>query len=457
MLLYFIFYSLILILIKCDSIILLDRLFKNNYETEDLSMGYCRQYEEDSFYYKGKPENIKDILSSKKNNNLEKYKYVYISDKNYLKNVTLFPHSTKFFVLESISNSSLFYENYCYFEIKMDFSNYKTLYYIIVGKEITKDNEELIIAILIVFFLMSNIFVIILNIKSCCLSSFEQIFHYDFARASISMTNIMAISCALITNYLLSYIMYSFYKSYIIISLIFLVNGVMTIHYDYIETCIFFKLLLYFFVFDSLSTIFCLYIIYFIPSLSNYYFFALKNWILHLVLLLYTIKCIKEKFIPLYRQYQFEKRRKTFFVIGYKLKIIIYLKILIFTIIYCLAFILLPFIEIIYSLNRYAEAFYYNYYFNASCEMFLGFILSIMYFPVKISFLFYLPIYYDYNSRRFVAKISKENEKINDISNLKKYILKKHKKENMPIVLICPYSDKNIYNKLHIGNIENTK
>ena len=175
---------------------------------------------------------------------------------------------------------------------------------------------------------------------------------------------------------------------------------------------------------------------------------------MHLVLLLYTIKCIKLNFIPFYRQYQFEKRRKTFFAIGYKLKIIIYLKILIFTIIYCLVFILLPFIEIIYSLNKYAEAFYYNYYFNVGCEMFLGFILSIMYFPIKISFLFYLPVYYDYNSRRFVAKISKENEKINDISNLTKNALKNHKKENMPIVLISPYSDKNIYNKLHVGSIE---
>ena len=178
---------------------------------------------------------------------------------------------------------------------------------------------------------------------------------------------------------------------------------------------------------------------------------------MHLVLLLYTIKCIKEKFIPLYLQYQFEKKRKTILSIGYKLKIIIYLKILIFTIIYCLVFILLPFIEIINSLNKYAEAFYYNVYFNVGCEMFLCFILSIIYFPVRISFLFYLPIYYDYNSRRFVAKISKENEKINDISNLTNKTLKNHKKENMPIVLISPYSDKNIYNKLHIGYIENIK
>ena len=454
MLIYFIFSSLIFIHIKCDSVILLDKLFKNNYEIEDLSMKYCPQYDEDSLLFKGKPENIKDILNSNKNNNLEKYKYVYITDKKYLKEVTLFPHSTKFFVLESIANSALFNENYCYFEIKMKFSNYKTLYYIIVGKEITKDNEELIIAILIIFFLITNIFVIMLNIKSCCLSPFEQIFHYDFTKAAISLANACAISCTLITHDLLSYLMYSFYKSYIIINLFFLVDGFTTVHYDYIGSCIFFKHLLYFFLFDSLSSIFFLYIVFFIPSLSNFYFFALKNWILHLVLLLYTIKCIKLKFIPLYRQYQFEKRRKTFFVIGYKLKIIIYLKILIFTIIYCLVFILLPFIEIIYSLNKYAEAFYYSYYFNAGCEMFLGFILSIMYFPVRISFLYNLPVYYDYNSRRFVAKISKENEKINDISNLTKNTLKKHKKENMPIVLISPYSDKNIYNKLHIGSVE---
>ena len=109
MLLYFIFYSLIFTYIKCESMILLDRLFKNNYEIEYLSKRYCPQYEEDSLLFKGKPENIKDILNSNKNNNLEKYKYVYITDRKYLKDVTLFPHSTIFFVLDSIVNSTLFY------------------------------------------------------------------------------------------------------------------------------------------------------------------------------------------------------------------------------------------------------------------------------------------------------------------------------------------------------------
>ena len=456
MLLYLNIVCLIFLPIKSNNIIILDRLFKSYYDSRALEIEYCRQYKTNSFYYKGRPDNIKDILDSKRGKDLSNYKYVYISDIKYLEDVTAFPKSTIFFVLDSMRKSSSSYnKDYCYFEIKWDLKKYNAPYYLIAGEEFTKNNEELIIGILLVFFLMSNIFLITVNLKSCCLNPLNRIFHYSFALTAISLTNISTISCALINYFLLTYLLYSFYKAYIIMNLIFLVNGFMILHYDYSGRCIFFKHLIFFFIFDSCFSIFFLYIIFFIPSLNNYYFFALKNWIMHLVVLLYAIKCMKEKFMPLYRQYKFEKERKTFFTIAYKLKLIIYSKILLFTFIYCLVFIILPFIEIAYSFNKYAEAFLFNYYINASCEMFLCFILSIMFFPFKISFLFYLPIYYDYNSRKFVAKISKEDEKVNNISNLTKKVLKSEKKENIPIVLMNPYSDNNNYNKLYIGKTEN--
>ena len=51
---------------------------------------------------------------------------------------------------------------------------------------------------------------------------------------------------------------------------------------------------------------------YFIPSLSNFYLFAIKNWIMHLVLSLFTIKFIKKKFIPLYQQFNSNNQEEHF-------------------------------------------------------------------------------------------------------------------------------------------------
>ena len=116
---------------------------------------------------------------------------------------------------------------------------------------------------------------------------------------------------------------------------------------------------------------------------------------MHLVLSLFTIKFIKKKFIPLYQQF-----RRTFFILAYKIKIFIYLNVVKFSIIYSLIFIILPFAEIINFFEKYFKAFYLHYYINTVCEICLCFLLSILLFPVKISFLYYLPVFYDYNNRK---------------------------------------------------------
>ena len=81
--------------------------------------------------------------------------------------------------------------------------------------------------------------------------------------------------------------------------------------------------------------------------------------------------------IPSYRQYKFEQIQHSFFVIGYKAKLIIYIKLLIFSLIYSLSNIILPIFQYIYVIE-YTEAFFFNHYINVICEIFKYFILSII-------------------------------------------------------------------------------
>lgn len=457
MFLYLIFINLICSTIQTDFIILIDELFKSHFQTKYLSIDKCKQYNSDSFYYRGKPTNIKDIIDSKKTKNLNYYDSVYIPEIKYFDNITLFPKSTIFFVSNNIAtNSSLYKENYCYMEIEWELSN-KSFYYIIAGKDEHQDLEDILIGLLVVFFLIVNILLLLLNIKICCLKPFQQIYVYDFARSVIAISNVIALSCTMINYYLLPYMMFSFYKAYIITHLIFFIDGFMVLHYDYLHTCGLLKFLFLFFLFDSLISLFFIYIIYFIPSVDNFFLLLTKNCIYHLVIFIYAIKSFITKLIPLYRQYKFEESLRNFFAIGYKAKLIIYLKIIIFSLIYCSLFFILPFVEIWYSLHRYTKGFYFVYYINTAFEMFLAFIIAIIFFPSKITFFYYLPIYYDFDSRTIITKISKENKKINNISNLTKEDLKKkYVKENLPIVFIGPFFSINNYfnNNISVGIVE---
>lgn len=88
---------------------------------------------------------------------------------------------------------------------------------------------------------------------------------------------------------------------------------------------------------------------------------------------------------------------------------------------------------------------------------YLSILFSVLFYPNKITVFFYLPVIFDYNSRRIITIIGKENRRINNISNLtKKTLKKKHLKEKIPIVLIKPYDSINkSYDYLKLGTVEN--
>jgi hypothetical protein len=254
------------------------------------------------------------------------------------------------------------------------------------------------------------------------------------------------ISIILIKYITISLIFHSFFKSYILINLKFLLDGNSIL--DENREALYKKYLLLCFIFDgSLNLIFD-YIVFFIPSINNIYLFVIKSLVEHIGLLLYTIKSYKSKYIPLIRHRN---------LINYfDENIMIYKKVLIFSFLYSCVFIGFQFYKII-LLYDYVDAFYFNYILNVCIELLFVLISMIIFYPQKITGDFIIPNYYHYNNnnnRIYNAQITNEENKLN-ISNLNKNILKnEYKKNNIPLILINPFSkSNNAFDYINVGKI----
>ena len=93
-------------------------------------------------------------------------------------------------------------------------------------------------------------------------------------------------------------------------------------------------------------------------------------------------------FISLYKQYRLERRIRTILTLSYKYKLIIYSKVFIFSILYCLSFIILHIILISSHFNYYGQSINYVYYLNINLELFFIIILAIIFFLVILYFIF---------------------------------------------------------------------
>jgi hypothetical protein len=256
------------------------------------------------------------------------------------------------------------------------------------------------------------------------------------------------ISIILIKYITISLIFHSFFKSYILINLKFLLDGNSILQFENIKP-LYRKYLLLCFIFDgSLNLVFD-YIVFFIPSINNIYLFVIKSLVEHIGLLLYTIKSYKSKYIPLIRY-------RNLIILSDKKKIMIYRKVLIFAFLYSCVFIGFQFYKII-LLYDYVDAFYFNYILNGCLELLFVLILMIIFYPQKITGDFIIPNYYHYNNnnnRIYNAQITNEENKLN-ISNLNKNILKnEYKKNNIPLILINPFSkSNNAFDYINVGKI----
>lgn len=120
---------------------------------------------------------------------------------------------------------------------------------------------------------------------------------------------------------MLSYIVYSLYKSYFVINLIILLEGFSIIHFNDSKKIIK-KYILIFFLFDSLTSIISEYIVYFFPFIDNFYLFQLKSIIEHSTFLIVIFIFFKTKYIHLYKQYQLEKDWEQFYLYHTNLKLL---------------------------------------------------------------------------------------------------------------------------------------
>ena len=443
-----------IIYIKSYKTILIDKLF-NKSETNTINLQHCDYYDEETFYYRGRPTDIKDIIDSNNINDINNYKYVYIPESKYLDNATLFPKSTVFFPLEGVIKYEYDYnKEYCFITIRFKIEQYKPFYYIVIGNILDNTTEGLAICILFTLCIFGLIYTFLLFIRNLKLIFFFHFYIYHLISFITSFFFLLGGLSFTINSALLSHLIYTFYKSFLFINLLFLIDGFRILSLEN-RCCSLLKTFLYFFLYNSIMTIILLYISYFLPSINNALLFIFKNIIEHSILLICVIKAIKKKFIPLYNQYQFEKIYKEPIFIVYKLKLLIYIKILIFTLIYSISFILLSFIELFSSFIDYAELFQYNYIANICLELFLGLILGVIFFPFKVPLYFYLRIHDIYNSRIINISIDKSNNNSN-INILKKNILKnRFAKKQLPIVFINPFSNDKTMKNLHLGTVEN--
>ena len=395
--------------------------------------------------------NKKNIESTK----YGKHPFVYLPNKeNLFKYLDFFPENTLFFTNFLVDYNKI--KKYiCYIKID-DISKYK-YYYIIMAE--SKFDYILFPIILFIFFL-NGVFINRYDKNNRNNLIYDRkIYFYNFAQRITLYSVGIIFSSITIYYFLPSYILYSLYKSYVVINLMLILEGVSIIHFNDCKK-IFKKYFLIFFLFDVSVSLISEYIIYFISYLDNFYLLHLKSLIEHAVFLLVIFIFFKTRFIHLYKQYLLEKRLGTILSLSYKLKTIIYLKIMIFSIVYCSSFIILPFIEKIYiKIDNVVESFYLNYFITICMEMLYSIIIYLILSPPDLTLFFFLPIIIDYNRFKFEAKIKDEKKDDLNITNATHNLLKnEYQEKQYPIILINPFAKTNyVFSDLHVGKINKPK
>ena len=381
------------------------------------------------------------------------HSFLFFSTKEkLLKYINCIPDSTLIF-----TNFHIYYNeinrNICY--IKLDKWSY--LHYIFISQQ---KLTYLTIPLIFCSFYISVAISIYKGYRESLrsLQTHKKLYFYKFGKNIILLSLGLGISAISIYYYLLSYVLYSLYKSYLLMNLILLLEGFSIIHFNESEKYL--KYISIIFSFDLLMSLLSEYIVYILPFLDNFYLFHLKSFIEHITLLVIIFVYFKTKFIRMHKQYLFEKRLGTILSRGYKIKTIIYLKVMIFSIVYCISFIIIPFIEKIYiKIDSCVETFYVNYFITICMELVFNIALTIILFPQDLTLYFFLPTIFDYNTFKFEAKIKEEIKEQLNISNLTKSLLKdEYEEKQYPLAFITPFSgtDK-VFTNLIIGLIKKPK
>ena len=410
-----------------------------------------------NFYYKGRPQLIEKINDYKSKANSA----IYINREKYFSDIPKFPKSTIFLINKSYIEEIFKYNiNNYYFIVLNNFSSYylrdSTYFYDKVSSELSSSFKNIVIYFLIIF----SIFLVFFKMaKSCSNEGMARLYVSYFANNNICFVLLLAVSSSILKLLKIFYIIYPIYKAYFIVEICYLLNGYsITYSNSNLNSN---KKACNIFIFEIIEIILSLifiYIVYLLPSLDNFYLFFAKSLIEHIIIIVFGVKMFLKNFIRLYKHYRIERTIRTILTITYKYKLLLYSKVFIFCLFYCLGFIVLDLIQIIYKINTYNDGSYYIYYMNVSLELFFNIILNIVFYPISNPLLLRATndlINLDLDNITFMAEIKTKKEIIIGINNLNKKLLKdKYLKNEYPIVLIEPFAkSNNLFNdkNIHIG------
>jgi hypothetical protein len=160
------------------------------------------------------------------------------------------------------------------------------------------------------------------------------------------------------------------------------------------------------------------------------------------------------------RQYHLEEREKTILAVSYQIKIKIYLKLMIFSLLYCFLFILMPFIEKLYiGIDNVVEAYYADYFITICLEAIANLALSILLYPRDLTVYYFLPTIFDYNTFKIEAKIKQKYEHKLNISNLTYDLMKdEYQEKKYPLIFINPFTKTNdVFKDVRVAYIKKNK
>ena len=440
---------------------------------------------QDNFYYYGSIEKITDLKIKQKSNKKTSYSIkegshplVYISDKNDIQYILQFPITSTFIINYSIAKSLEQYsqiKNYTIFTFDSFDYYYEYLildessYYVKIGI----DSEDIKSQILytIIFCTIMTLLISFISRRRIKTTDLDYLLPIHFLVYSISdllfITNaISAFSyyyCKdkeffFISEYLTCFL-YAFYKSILFTSVILLFDGWLTISFQNWGDK-FKKFSKYIFLFDLIFSGIIMISIYFIKIWDKLTLFHLKNFLEYFSILLYIIYSIYKKLIPLIRQCNYEQRLRTDLVKCYNCKRRKYICLLFIMLLYCFSFIFSIFLE--YK-TFYACYDNFNLHIITQIGLETVFILliSVLFFPRKLPNYYKEDVIFNYKEKVYLLANIIENEENLSINNLNEKNLKKFsKKENFPIVFLCPFSDcskDKVYEELHIGFVQGKK
>ena len=270
--------------------ILMDHLFSQL----NITMPKCLRKEVQIPSNRGKIENFDKIIKEDKKD-LYNNPFIYIHGKDNMKYIQYFSEKTIFFTDFEISWDDI-KSGICYIQ----FDKWYEYNYIIMSPS---KLSYIILPICCLFFAYSIPIAIFKLYKSELkrLVLFKKIHFYKFAQRMVLFWIAIIISAVIIYFFLLSYVIYSLYKSYLIINLLLLLDGFSIIHFNK-SLFKFKKYFIIFFLYDSLISIYSEYIVYFIPYFDNFYFLHIKSLFEHCIFLIMIIRFIFKRYIHMKKQ-----------------------------------------------------------------------------------------------------------------------------------------------------------